>query len=83
MLSLRLDNLLLSPFKRNTGTPQCNLLSPVSLVRYLKAVIRNLASQIDEPNDLLDDMFVYTEDDDFVADAPTFFTLIETEPLPF
>ncbi|KAK1946811.1 Craniofacial development protein 2 [Phytophthora citrophthora] len=59
MLSLRLGNRLLSPFESNAGTPQGDSLSPVLFVVYLEEALRDLASQLDVPHDLLADMIVY------------------------
>ncbi|KAL3658079.1 hypothetical protein V7S43_016922 [Phytophthora oleae] len=79
MLSLRLGNRLLSPFESNTGTPQGDSLPPVLFVVYLEAALRDLASQLDVPHDLLADMIVYADDADFVCQSAEIATLIETE----
>ena len=79
MLSLRLGNRLLSPFESNTGTPQGDSLSPVLFVVYLEAALRDLASQLDVPHDLLADMIVYADDADFVCQSAEIASPIETK----
>ena len=79
MLSLLIGNHLLSPFEGNTETSQCDSLSPVLFVVYLKAALRDLANQLDVPYDLLANMIVYADDADFVCQRAEIVTLIETK----
>ncbi|GMF39143.1 unnamed protein product [Phytophthora fragariaefolia] len=63
----------------NTGTPQGDSLSPVLFAVYLEAALRDLASQLDSPHDLLADMIVYADDADFICNHADIATLIETQ----
>ncbi|KAJ8524821.1 hypothetical protein ON010_g16295 [Phytophthora cinnamomi] len=78
-LALRFGNTLLSPFESNAGTPQGDSLSPVLFVVYLGAALRDLASKIDVPHDLLADMIVYADDADFICQHADIAKLIEDQ----
>ncbi|KAJ8554763.1 hypothetical protein ON010_g9719 [Phytophthora cinnamomi] len=78
-LSLRTGSKTLQPFISNIGTPQGDSLSPVLFVIYLEAALRDLASHLAVPRNLLEKMVVYADDADFICRDPKLAERIQQE----